>query len=80
MEHKMNSPWNIAAKFQVDMSFSVEEIAGMLKEYEADYRTGMNIEEILTKRYNFRKYTQGICLLNYNYNLGKEKCFPSGRI
>lgn len=46
MEHKMNSPWNIAAKFQVDMSFSVEEIAGMLKEYEADYRTGMNIEEI----------------------------------
>ncbi len=42
----MNSPWNIAAKFQVDMSFSVEEIAGMLKEYEADYRTGMNIEEI----------------------------------
>ena len=45
-EHKINSPWNIAAKFQVDMSFSPEEIAGMLKEYEADYRTGMNIEEI----------------------------------
>jgi energy-coupling factor transporter ATP-binding protein EcfA2 len=43
-EHKMNSPWNIAAKFRVNMSFSPEEIAGMLKEYEQDHRTGMDIE------------------------------------
>lgn len=41
-----NSPWNIAAKFDVDMSFSAEDIAGMLKEYEADYHTGMDIEMI----------------------------------
>jgi len=44
-EHKINSPWNIAAKFRVNMSFSAEEIAGMLMEYEADYSTGMNIKE-----------------------------------
>lgn len=37
-EHRMNSPWNIAADFKVDMSFSQNGIAGMLKEYEADDR------------------------------------------
>lgn len=45
-EHKMNSPWNIAAKFRVEMSFSVKRIADMLREYEADYHTGMDIEEM----------------------------------
>ena len=45
-EHKQNSPWNIAAKFGVDMSFSAEEIAGMLWEYESDYNTKMDIPEI----------------------------------
>lgn len=45
-EHKVNSPWNIAAEFKVDMSFSKEDIAGMLKEYEADHHTGMDIDEI----------------------------------
>lgn len=45
-EHKMNSPWNIAADFLVDLSFSVEDIAGMLAEYEADYHTGMNIGQM----------------------------------
>ncbi len=28
-EHKTNSPWNIAADFLVDMSFSADDIAGM---------------------------------------------------
>ena len=42
-EHRTNSPWNIAADFLVDMSFSVSEIAGMLQEYEADHHTGMDI-------------------------------------
>lgn len=41
--HKINNPWNIAADFLVDMSFSEEEIAGMLKEYEQDCQTGMNL-------------------------------------
>ena len=55
-EHKYNSPWNIAADFNVDMSFSKEEIAEMLKEYEADYHTGMNPEEIAGWIYD---YTSG---------------------
>jgi hypothetical protein len=41
--HKENSPWNIAADFLVDMSFSVKDIEGMLLEYESDYHTGMDI-------------------------------------
>lgn len=45
-EKKYNSPWNIAVDFKVDMSFSVDEIAGMLKEYEKENLTGMDIGEI----------------------------------
>ena len=44
--HKTNSPWNIAAKFKVDMNFSVEDISGMLNEYEQDYQTGMAVGKI----------------------------------
>jgi hypothetical protein len=55
-EHKVNSPWNIAADFNVEMSFSVDGIAGMLKEYEADHHTGMNIGEIAQLIY---EYTSG---------------------
>lgn len=35
-EHKYNSPWNIAADFDIHMSFPAEGIAGMLTEYEND--------------------------------------------
>ena len=35
-EHRYNSPWNIAAQFDLDMSFSAEDIAGMLEEYEKE--------------------------------------------
>lgn len=35
-EHQYNSPWNIAAKFDIDMSFSVKDIEGMLSEYADD--------------------------------------------
>ncbi len=31
--HKVNSPWNIAADFNVDMSLSKQGIAGMLSNY-----------------------------------------------
>lgn len=56
--HKWNSPWNIAADFLVDMSFSIKDIAGMLmlREYEIDYKTGMEIEEISKLIY---EYTSG---------------------
>ena len=45
-EHKHNSPWNIASSFDIDMSFSVSDIAGMLSEYENDHHTGMNVKEL----------------------------------
>ena len=44
--HRTNSPWNIAADFNINMNFSKEEIAGMLQEYEADYHTGMDISRM----------------------------------
>ena len=55
-EHKVNSPWNIATDFLVDMSFSTEDIAGMLEQYEDDYHTGMDIQKISGLLYN---YTSG---------------------
>ncbi len=45
-EHMLNSPWNIAVDFNLDMSFSKNEIAGMLWEYEADENTGMDVENL----------------------------------
>lgn len=45
-EHKVNSPWNIATDFLVDMSFNKEDIKGMLEQYEADYKTGMDTDLI----------------------------------
>lgn len=41
-EHRLNSPWNIATDFNIDMSFSKEEIVKMLEEYEADHHTEMD--------------------------------------
>ena len=55
-EHKENSPWNIASDFDVEMSFSAEEIAGMLEQYEEDFHTGMDIHEISRTLYD---YTSG---------------------
>jgi hypothetical protein len=49
----LNSPWNIAADFKVDMSFHPDDIATMLNEYEADHDTGMNIAEISDEIYSF---------------------------
>ena len=43
---KTNSPWNIAADFEIDMSLSRDGIMGMLQEYEQDYHTGMDIFEM----------------------------------
>ncbi len=45
-QHKYNSPWNITEDFKVDLSFSAEDIAGMLQEYERDFHTGMDICKI----------------------------------
>lgn len=55
-EHKHNSPWNIASPFEVDMSFSPDDIAGMLTDYENNHHTGMNIADISQLIYD---YTSG---------------------
>lgn len=55
-ESKKNSPWNIAADFLIDMSFSPADISSMLEDYEADYQTGMDIEIISQLIYD---YTSG---------------------
>lgn len=55
-EHKYNSPWNIAADFKVDMSFSKDGIAGMIQEYDSDYQIGMNIDGMAGLLYD---YTSG---------------------
>ena len=59
-EHKHNSPWNIASNFDIDMSFSVSDIAGMLTEYEQDHHTGMDIVKLSQLIYD---YTSGYPVL-----------------
>ena len=55
-EKKYNSPWNIAADFNVDMTFHPEEISQMLQDYENDVHTGMDIKAMGEEIY---KYTSG---------------------
>ncbi|MBQ3600729.1 MAG: ATP-binding protein [Lachnospiraceae bacterium] len=52
-EHKTNSPWNVCAKFEVEMSFSTEAIGKMLQDYEDDFNTGMNIQKIANLIYDY---------------------------
>ena len=53
---KFNSPWNIAADFNIDMSLSVEGIKEMLDEYENDHHTGMDTAKMAQEIY---AYTSG---------------------
>lgn len=55
-EHQYNSPWNIAADFNIDMSFSVEDILSMLKEYDNDHKTGIDLLSVARTIYD---YTSG---------------------
>ena len=55
-QHKVNSPWNIAADFDIDMSLSETGIQGMLDQYEADHHTGMDTASIAKQ---IREYTNG---------------------
>ncbi len=55
-QHKVNSPWNIAADFLIDMSLSESGIAKMLEEYEAEHHTGMNTKDIAK---SIHDYTSG---------------------
>ena len=72
-EHKHNSPWNIATPFEVDLSFSADDIAGMLTEYENDNHTGMNIPKISQLIYDYTSgypvLVSGICKYIDEHNL-----------
>ncbi|MDE7201009.1 MAG: ATP-binding protein [Lachnospiraceae bacterium] len=59
-EHQYNSPWNIAADFDIDMSFSADQIASMLEEYEADHHTSMDVPKVAEE---IHQYTSGYPVL-----------------
>jgi hypothetical protein len=53
---KYNSPWNIAADFNVDLSFSPAEIGTMLEEYRQERLAPLNVAELAGQLYF---YTSG---------------------
>ncbi len=55
-DHQQNSPWNVAADFDIDMSLSEKGIRGMLEEYESDHHTGMDTAAVAK---SIRTYTSG---------------------
>ncbi|MCQ2194947.1 MAG: AAA-like domain-containing protein, partial [Paludibacteraceae bacterium] len=59
-ERKYNLPWNIAVRFNIDMTLSAEGIKGMLDEYESDYHTGMDTKLIADE---IRRLTSGYPVL-----------------
>lgn len=76
-QHQYNSPWNIAVPFDVDMSLSVDGIAGMLAEYKADHRISFDEKEVAQI---IRDYTSGypflvsrICQIIDEENLSWDK-------
>ncbi len=54
--HQYNSPWNIAAEFDINMSFSAARIGDMLQEYEAEHDTGMDMAAVAEE---ICQYTSG---------------------
>lgn len=67
-----NSPWNIAARFMVDMSFSAQDICGMLEEYKADHDLDLDTEFLAQMIYD---YTGGYpFLVSRICQLADEEC------
>lgn len=55
-EPKYNSPWNVAADFDLDINFSPDEIASMIRDYENDWNMGIDIAWMSSILY---EYTSG---------------------
>lgn len=55
-EKKYNSPWNIAVNFDIDMSFSSNEIETMLNQYCEESKISMNTKDLSETLYY---YTSG---------------------
>ena len=73
-DHQYNSPWNIAVPFKKDMALPKEGIMQMLREYEDDHKTGMDIAEmtqlILDYTSGYPFFVSKICQLIDEENLG----------
>ena len=77
-EHKYNSPWNIASDFDVDMSFSKEEIETMLDEYIKDKEVKLD-KGYFSERLYF--YTSGYpFLVSKLCKIIDEKIMPEGEL
>lgn len=76
-ESKVNSPWNIAADFDVDMSFSAADVAGMLADYEADHGTGMDVaavaEELVSWTGGYPFLVSRVCQLVDKHGFGWDR-------
>lgn len=55
-DRAFNSPWNVAADFKVDMSFSADEIEGMLLDYAKDTGIAMDSKALASE---IRRLTGG---------------------
>lgn len=74
-EQKFNSPWNIAAPFDMDMGFSVEEISSLLTVYSDDKKIRIDIPTAARKIYY---YTSGYPFLtSFICKLLDEKILPA---
>ena len=83
-ESQYNSPWNVAAQFDVGMSFTVAQVAGMLKEYEQDRNTGMDLkavsEEICQYTRGYPYLVSAICKLLDEKIFGREEFEDGGKV
>ncbi|MCO6493867.1 MAG: AAA family ATPase [Phaeodactylibacter sp.] len=76
-QHQYNSPWNIAADFNVDMSFNPKEIAPMLEEYAWAESIEMDIPAIAERLYY---YTSGYpFLVSKLCKVIAEKLLPANK-
>jgi hypothetical protein len=76
-DHQYNSPWNIAVPFKADMSLPKDGIEKMLKEYESDHNTGMNISEMAQMVWDYSSgypyFVSRLCQLIDEEQLGWNK-------
>lgn len=88
-EHQYNSPWNIAAKFDIDMSFTPDDIRGMLEEYAADRALSFDYDAVSGLIYDYtcgypflvsaicKNIDEQILLLHPEYAWGQEGIMES---
>ncbi|WP_026658227.1 AAA-like domain-containing protein [Butyrivibrio sp. AC2005] len=73
-QHKVNSPWNIEADFNVDMSLNADGIAGMLEEYRTDHQLEFDSKFIAKEIFD---YTNGYpYLVSRMCQIIDERLFP----